>query len=411
MITNDGKAILAKYLIGQTPSYASHIAVGCGKKPLDSADVIDLDQFNEYSNKKALEFEMFRVPIVSRGLMSETDILGNKISSIVFTAEVPTKDRYDITEIGIYPSGFNQSAGSTDSKLIYSFSQTERWENHTSTEAKSIPYIASPLDGIANDNIIIPKETVSSPELSVFQTNASNKVFTNEDRVSRYEPCRFLDDVIAIRGDESTISVAESGALSATGNHIHLTGITLDLDKNAPTDELRLAFSVINKDGRDPNNPADTVANPATVRILVEFKSTEANVSSEVAQYANFEVDIDNGDTLNGELVDFATNRYFVVKKSLESLVKSRGFTWSSVDVVKISACVLVGGQPSDDFYVCLDAMRLENLSTFTPVYGLVGYSVIKSTDAKPVTLAANTNSFIEFRFSMGLDVPIGVSS
>jgi hypothetical protein len=33
MITNIGKNLLAKYLVGQTPSYASHIAVGCGTNP------------------------------------------------------------------------------------------------------------------------------------------------------------------------------------------------------------------------------------------------------------------------------------------------------------------------------------------------------------------------------------------
>ena len=33
MITNSGKQILAKYLIEQAPSYASHIPVGCGLNP------------------------------------------------------------------------------------------------------------------------------------------------------------------------------------------------------------------------------------------------------------------------------------------------------------------------------------------------------------------------------------------
>ncbi len=34
MITNTGKSIMAKYLVGQAPAYASHIAIGCGAKPL-----------------------------------------------------------------------------------------------------------------------------------------------------------------------------------------------------------------------------------------------------------------------------------------------------------------------------------------------------------------------------------------
>lgn len=47
MITNVGKNLLAKYLVGQTQSYASHIAVGCGPAPIDS----DGGVFANYSQK------------------------------------------------------------------------------------------------------------------------------------------------------------------------------------------------------------------------------------------------------------------------------------------------------------------------------------------------------------------------
>jgi hypothetical protein len=36
MITNTGKSIIAKYLIGDTPAYASYVAVGCGAAPIDT---------------------------------------------------------------------------------------------------------------------------------------------------------------------------------------------------------------------------------------------------------------------------------------------------------------------------------------------------------------------------------------
>ena len=58
MITNIGKNLLAKYLVGQTQSYASHIAVGCGPNPVAS----DGGNFGDYALKKSLDFEMFRVP-------------------------------------------------------------------------------------------------------------------------------------------------------------------------------------------------------------------------------------------------------------------------------------------------------------------------------------------------------------
>ena len=86
MITNIGKNILAKYLVGQTPSYASHIAVGCGPKPLVSDNTTTMP---DYSNKSSLEFEMFRVPIISRGFVDE-----GGVSKVVLTAELPTQERW-----------------------------------------------------------------------------------------------------------------------------------------------------------------------------------------------------------------------------------------------------------------------------------------------------------------------------
>ena len=51
MITNTGKTIIAKYLLGQAPAYASYLAIGCGATPLDSADPM-----GDYSLKKNLDF-------------------------------------------------------------------------------------------------------------------------------------------------------------------------------------------------------------------------------------------------------------------------------------------------------------------------------------------------------------------
>ena len=54
MITNTGKNILAKYLLGQAPAYASYIALGCGAKPLASDG-----ELGDYSNKEKFFFLCF----------------------------------------------------------------------------------------------------------------------------------------------------------------------------------------------------------------------------------------------------------------------------------------------------------------------------------------------------------------
>ena len=40
MITNNGKEIIAKYLMGTAPAYASYIALGCGPKPRPNVNTI-----------------------------------------------------------------------------------------------------------------------------------------------------------------------------------------------------------------------------------------------------------------------------------------------------------------------------------------------------------------------------------
>jgi hypothetical protein len=375
MITNIGKNILAKYLIGQAPAYASHIAIGCGPKPLASDGTL-----GDYSLKKSLDFEMFRVPITSRGYVTE----GGQ-SKIVFTAELPTAERYEITEVGVWSAGANPSAGAYDSKTVYAFNETETWEYHNQTSAAAIPSIYTRLDSGSN-----PPDNIISTTDEVFQTNADNPTFTEASRLERYERCRFLNNIMVLRGDVSDLSLTGGVVGIETGsNHIHLTGASLDFDKNAPTDQLKLAFSVINKDG-------ESAVQPDEVRILIEFSDTdEANAAN--AQYARLQVVIKETDAG----VDFATNRYFVSSVALEDLIKTTGFTWNVVDVVKFYATVVKDGAASDDYYVCLDALRLENITSSNPVYGLSGYSVIKNTNSETIVKNANTTNHIEFRFGM----------
>lgn len=394
MITNTGKDILSKYLVGQAPAYASYIAIGCGARPLGP-----LDLFEDYSDKETLDLEMFRVPITSRGYVNE-----NGTDKIVFTAELPTEERYEITEVGVYSAGANPSANNFDSRTIYSFTETENWEWHRATDAISIPIIYEPLDGELEDNVILPKFDLNGngsidagtdeEDLPVFQTNADNRVFTEEGRVSRYERCRFLNNIIMIRGDQSDLSVDGSGNIVFnSGNHIHLNGISLNLDRNAPTDELKFAFSVVNKDGSLP------ITNPDRVLVLLEFASTD---QSGVGEFARFEVDISN--TVGDDTLDFSENRYFVITKQLQELVKSSGFSWDAMAIAKIYVSVLDDvGNPSPDYYVAIDSLRFENVTTQNPLYGLTGYSVIKNTDAEPIVKTSNTTNFIEFRFAVGV--------
>jgi hypothetical protein len=373
LITNTGKSILGKYLLGQAPAYASYIAIGCGPKPLDTTDTL-----GDYSAKESLDFEMLRVPISSRGFVSE-----GGVDKIVFTAELPAEERYEITEVGVFSAKSNPSAGAYDSKTVFSFTSVENWNYHTSTAATAITPISTALD-TANDNII-------STTLKVFQTNADNPTFYKTSRANRYERCRFLNNVILMRGDDANLTLSGGHFVIGSGsNHIHYTKPSADFSQNAPTDELRLAFSVVSKDG-------DSALVPDTVRILVDFSSTDAGTG----EYARFEAEITNG-TGAGEY-DLTESRYVVVSKQLQDLYTSANFTWNAVTVVKIYVSAIDGGAVSDDYYIALDSMRLENVATTNVLYGLTGYSVIQNPTSESIIKAPNTSNYIEFRFSIGV--------
>lgn len=388
MITNTGKRILGKYLVGHAPAYASYMAFGCGAFPHNDTD-FTVDEIDEFASKTTLDFEMFRVPITSRGIVTNQD--GS--SEVVFTAELPTEDRYEITEIGIYSAAANPAAGSNDSRSLYSFTNNENWEYHTAISSSSIPEENEALDAQNNDNSM----DASTP--IVFQSNADNSFFDNDFRIARSERCRFLNKIIAVRGDMSTLDIPASpdSPISISGsNHIHLAGVSLNLNKNAPADQLKVAFSVINRWGQTvPDKPI----NPDRVLLVVEFASSETEAN---ADFARFEIDLSAGafDHEN-RTHPWSTNRYAVVAKELQDLYKTPGFDWGDVRIVKVYATVYVDEVVSPDFYVSLDAIRLENLQTSNALYGLTGYTTVRSANGRPIIKDPNSNNLAEFRFTL----------
>ena len=453
MITNTGKQIIGRYLIGLTDTYASHIVLGCGARPLSTTT-----GFGDYSTKTSLDFEMIRIPITSRNIVTE-----NGVTQVIFTAELPTTERYGITEIGVYPSVVNPTPTGSDSKVLSLFNFGETWKYHTASPATvvDVPQQTGVITD-TNNNITIADDA--------FFTTSENALFENVNnpaRIAKHEQPRFLSSVLLVRGDTSSLTVSGSDLSVSSGNHIHLETDDLGISQNSSEDEIRLAFSVINKDGVDGSNvPSPDV--PSNVKVLVQF----ANSDGASPEYASLVVNLNNGTRINthtptgttnitittanahnisvGQQVvvsgitpteyngtwtaqsgttgstlvldigsnpgaitvggratsstqhNFTDNRYVVVSKTMESLYKtSANFSWSDVRYIKIFVDIedTIGSAAASDFYVALDALRIENVSSFNNKYGLTAYTVIKSSDSLPIVKLNNTKSFIEFKY------------
>jgi hypothetical protein len=373
MITTKGKSIVAKYLLGQTPAYASYIALGCGPKPLDTTD-----SFGDYSAKTDLDFEMFRVPIISKGYVTE-----GGVSKIVLTAELPTEDRYEISEIGIYSAGSNPSAGAAGSKMLFTFSDNEAWEYHSgSTSVAIAKKTNSEISTSGND---MNNSTLGK----YFRMDSDSTFLSDSTRVARQERPRFLNGSIVLRGDSSSLyEDSGDGFLEyGLGDHIHLSNISLNLDANSPNDEIRLAFSLLSKEA------ASSVTAVSNIKVMIEFASNH----TESAEWARFNVNMTSGDQ------DFITNRYVVASQALGEMQKTANFSWNAVNLAKIYVSANSYGSSADEIFVALDALRIESVNSTAnnPLYGLTGYTVIKDADKQPIVKEPNTSNFVEFRFAM----------
>jgi hypothetical protein len=450
MITNVGKQIIAKYLLGTTSSYAAYIALGCGRTPI-SPGVSPAD----YSTETTMDFEMFRVPITSRGYIND-----NGTNKVVLTAELPTEERYEISEVSVYSAGGNTSAGPYDSKTITAFADTENWTyNNGSGPNSAVPtdppgnpnpiyalMVNEPLADSITNNITITSKAI--------QTLSTNFTFEDTIRAGRYERCRYLNSIIMLRGNSSHIGLDSSNnfVFGGTPTFFNLSGQTVDFSRNSTSDLLKIAFSVVNVTGDNTANIAEKI------RVMVEFSDSNAT------QYARMQCEVLGSSILN--------NRYVVIEKRLDELVYSTTFSWNAVSEIKIYASAIdnettisnkaltsniatisTGSTPhgliagdgvtiygvdstfngtytvldaptttsfrynktatnvtsagttgnfdkvNSNYFIALDAIRLDNVSTINPLYGMIGYALVETPGAVTIVKQTNTSNYIEFRF------------
>ena len=399
-------------------------------------------------NKNVLDFEMLRVPISSRGYVND-----NGVNKIILTAQLPTEERYEISEIGIYSAGSNSAAGRYDSKTISAFSGEEPWQlvlgssiySPGASDSAFFPYIQS---SVLTGNVI----TNQAPAI---KTLATSDLFTDTDRVARYERPRYLSNVLLLKGDTSYVySDGTNLNISGTPAFLQIAGLPTDLSRNSSSDLIKLAFSIVAVNGESEEIPN-------SANIIVEFSNTDRT------QYAWMQIEAE-------EIKDYSdTNRYIVATKRLDELFYNTGqFSWKNVSIVKIYATTtdtilitnkalttnvatlttrvnhgftageyvkisgidsifngihLITGTPaantftyaktnanvpsapvspngqaqyaSDEFYVALDALRLDNVNTVNPLYGLTGYSIIQNSTKTTIVKPTNTSNYLEYRF------------
>jgi len=450
MITENGKRVISKYLLNEAPAYATHISIGCGAKPLKSTEALP-----DASEKEVMDFEMLRIPISSKGFVEEGG--ETKISLI---AELPTENRYEISEVALWSGANNSLARGFDSRMLFDFQ--EQWESHA-VNVNAIPFKTE--IGLGGD--------IQDGRDIVFRANSGDPVLEELARKNRKEGPRFLNTSIFMRGDSSriigedgswipeivlynitnkqienniatlTTSIAHSfkvgrtiviedvgeefdgtyivsdvpsnssfsyvknedniaftsssGQASVESTHIHLNSINFDISRNSPQDDLCLAFSLVDRQAAG-NGPVEFV------KILVEFFRNE--VSQEIG-YAKMEAYIDGTEFYEVGESESEYNQYKSFRIPISDLITTPDFTASQIRVCRIFCFIgveengnIVG---STDHYIALDGFRIDNTQTDNPLYKMVGYSPIQNTNGFTVNKFPNTNNYVEFRFGLGV--------
>lgn len=363
MITNTGKNLIAKYLLNQAPEFASHIAVGIGgnAQPISSSVTFLTDD-------DSLNFEVVRVPILSKGLIKE-----DGVEKIVFKAQLPTDQRLQITEIGLYPAESNVLAEKYDSKILSTFTNSETWTYSQFGSASVVGYIGDiPID-IAG-NIV----ATNIPEFSFVDSDSS--IFEFSNRKDRNEQPRYLTKSLLTYGNSASIN--SSFSVSDSSYYVENSTLNINMGNNLPTDKIKLAFSVLSR-----QIGTDSAPNTG-VRFVVKFINNIPGSPSASAGILVPSSEITNG-------------RYQIATTTISNFTAETNFSWNNINTVRIY-CFADDNTP-EDYFIILDALKIDNVSTINPLYGLVAAEYLETPDEYPVLKRENSISYIEYRFGLGV--------
>jgi len=157
------------------------------------------------------------------------------------------------------------------------------------------------------------------------------------------------------------------------------------------SDKIKIAFSLVNKTAN--TTLSAEYDEPDSVKIIIDFINTSTKKARLICNVLK-----------DGDGVDFKSNRYYVIDKTLGDAVQDADFSWADVTSIKIWSCVVDDSALSSDYYVALDAIRFDNVTTQNPLYGLVAYTTVKNSAEQPILKSPNTNNYIEFRMAFGVE-------
>ena len=407
MITKAGKTIIAKMFGNQVENAFSFLVLGVGcarpqypvAKPIvddstspagwkydsevngarDTVRAFKRFESPNLSNKNELDFEVLRLPIRESSVVFE-----NGETKLCLNAIIPTRNRYEFSEIGVFSADSNAFLASKAPQILFSFGESERW---TSAVADN--------DGNVTQELITINP--ANPDDKTYYRKATDLGWYEPDSDGEFQNKNY-----------SSVRISEWGlVLSAiTGqNKVENDEPLINLLNALPEDELRIAFSYRNFDAVSDDNwkiKLSLMDVNGDVSVL-EFdkdnimeQPVEDDISPDDVNWNNDNVLFpmsyrpDNNVT-DGYAVVANQKQNFVVqpKVTIDGNTFASTFNYGAIDKATLE---FVNSNTDNKPQICLDGMRFDTKNYNNPAYGLVSYSVVQNNlDPEGVPVADST--------------------
>jgi hypothetical protein len=250
--------------------------------------------------------------------------------------------------------------------------------------------------------------------------------------------------------------------LKGRSSYIQINGKTIDLSQNSTSDILKVAFSIVSIENNLDSVPSfaniilefSNSENTQIARLEINADNNELDFVENryvVAEKRLEELTYEGAsfswrDISVIKVYASANSRFSVTNKKVETVqnIKTATLTTASTHNIKVGDRVSIFGVDDElhdglngyqivtsqtattfsfsttadeitltdvdngfvdsinkDFYICLDAIRLDNVTTTNPLYGLSGYSVVQNSEQLAIVKSPNTNNYLEYRFML----------
>lgn len=452
MITDKGSGIIAKYLLGQAPEYASYLAIGVGAVPLG---INEADQ--SLPSRRSMEFESFRVPVTSRGLVNdyvtidlsawESDgeyvtvttesphgVKAGQEVSILFSESAYTYREGTYTVLSTTPStvsyadtsasGYWSASASSTATMSYNSermifkAQLPVDQYYKMTELALYPAAVNSLAQQYDSKVIagfLPNEnwTLYENNVGVDIPSVTRTIADTTGQISELTFAANVEPYKArfVNSDNEAFTFYNRKA-RYEGPRLYNSSLmiaadtsvfdNIDLDVSASTGYVQTDGISIDMKKNSKNDYLKLAicvvsenendgSNPYNTRIRIEMLDDVSGASA-VAKA-----------TLTSS--DLSTSRYQVISKKLSEFEIGNNFSWGRISGIRIYAQVVDNSYESTADYIILDGIRLDNENTVNPLYGMVAYSRLKNgyEYGQPIEKIENSQGYIEYR--MGVNI------